>query len=262
MHTTKTYSILVLRGTEMRRFAVSQGGVRRLVLAGLTVLCLAAWFFEEYRTMQQEKVEQVLAKSRVQQEKLSVLQAKTDDVRELLSRWKGLKQKIQASVPRTHKVAADREYGDEELQEMLALLQSELKQMIAALPSEWPVQGRVASGLGMRQSPWTGEMQYHAGLDIPKPIGTPVQAAGDALVESTDARAGSIVLDHGQEIKTIYAHLSKILVNKGERVRKGQPIGQVGNTGKSTGPHLHYEVRVKGVPIDPRQGLLTKASPE
>jgi len=100
-------------------------------------------------------------------------------------------------------------------------------------------------------------MEYHAGLDIPKPIGTPVQASGDAVVESIDGKRGTIVLNHGQEIKTQFSHLSKIFVNEGERVRKGQPIAAVGNTGRSTGPHLHYEVRVAGVAIDPRQNLIS-----
>jgi murein DD-endopeptidase MepM/ murein hydrolase activator NlpD len=134
--------------------------------------------------------------------------------------------------------------------------------MIASLPSEWPINGQVVSGVGMRPSPWTGKMEYHAGLDIPKPIGTPVQASGDAVVESIDGKRGTIVLNHGQEIKTQYSHLSKIFVNEGERVRKGQPIAAVGNTGKSTGPHLHYEVRVAGVAVDPRQSLISNTRAE
>jgi murein DD-endopeptidase MepM/ murein hydrolase activator NlpD len=105
-------------------------------------------------------------------------------------------------------------------------------------------------------------MTYHAGLDIPQPIGTPVQASGDAVVESIDSKRGLLVLNHGQEIQSRYAHLSKILVKEGERVNKGQAIGAVGNTGKSTGPHLHYEVRVAGVAIDPRKSLITAAEPE
>jgi murein DD-endopeptidase MepM/ murein hydrolase activator NlpD len=99
-------------------------------------------------------------------------------------------------------------------------------------------------------------MAYHAGLDIPKPIGTRVVASGDAVVESIDSKVGTIVLNHGQEIKTKYAHLSKVFVKEGERVRQGQPIAAVGNVGRSTGPHLHYEVRVAGVAIDPREGLM------
>jgi len=124
--------------------------------------------------------------------------------------------------------------------------------------------GKWSGGFGSRDAAfsWTGQMEYHAGVDIPKPMGTPVQASGDAVVESVDGKLGKIVLNHGQEIKTQYAHLSKIFVNEGERVRKGQPIAAVGNTGKSTGPHLHYEVRVTGVAIDPRKSLISTAPAE
>jgi murein DD-endopeptidase MepM/ murein hydrolase activator NlpD len=166
-----------------------------------------------------------------------------------------LRERVQASLPERKKITVAGRQEGEELQEILVTLQGDLKRMIAALPSEWPVKGQVTSGVGMRPSPWTGQMEYHAGLDIPKPIGTPVHASGNAVVESIDTKLGTIVLNHGQEIKTQYAHLSKILVGPREHVSKGQPIAEVGNTGKSTGPHLHYEVRVAGVAIDPRQFL-------
>jgi len=259
----RTYSILVLRGTQMHRFAVSQTELRRLLLYGITLLCLVGWYFGDYLALQRQKVHEVISKAQAQQQKLSGLGEKTKDIRELLSRWNEFRDRTQASLPRRHRASSDSQRGDEELQEILAALQTELKQMIASFPSDWPVEGRVVSGVGMRPSPWTGEMEFHSGLDIPKPIGTPVHAAGDAVVESIEqggGKGGTIVLNHGQEIKTQYAHLSKILVNKGERVHKGQPIAQVGNTGKSTGPHLHYEVRVKGIPIDPRQSLIAARS--
>lgn len=82
------------------------------------------------------------------------------------------------------------------------------------------------------------------------------------VVESIDGQRHTIILNHSQQIKTHYAHLSKVLVNQGQRVRMGQPIAQVGNRGKSTGPHLHYEVRVAGVAIDPRQNLLSARQAE
>ena len=256
MDMTRTYSILVLRGTQMHRFVVSQTRLRRLLLGAILLLCLGAWFFDDYLALQRKKVQEVIAKAEAQQEKLSALRERTKDVRELLSRWREFRERIHISLPQGHRASSDGQHGDDELQEVLAFLQSELKQMIASVPSDWPVEGRVTSGIGMRPSPWTGEMEFHSGLDIPKPMGTPVHAAGDGVVESTDSKLGTVVLNHGQEIKTQYAHLSKIFVNKGERIRKGQPIAQVGNTGKSTGPHLHYEVRVKGIPIDPRRNLI------
>ncbi|HEX5020353.1 MAG TPA: M23 family metallopeptidase [Candidatus Binatia bacterium] len=250
------YSILVLRGTQVRRFVVSQKGLRQVLLAAITVVFAGAVFFNEYLDAERKKVDDVIASSQTQKEKLSALRDRAQQVQETLARWNGWRERIQASLPRRSGSASETQYEGDELHQFLTALQGELKQMIASLPSEWPVNGTVVSGVGMRPSPLTGEMAYHAGLDIPKPIGTPVQASGDAVVESVDARLGTIVLNHGQEIKTRYAHLSKIFVNQGERVHKGQPIAAVGNRGRSTGPHLHYEVRVAGVAIDPRKNLI------
>ena len=255
----KSYSILILRGTHMLRFVVSPQELRQLLLLAVTLFCFGWIYFSDQFARQRKKVEEVVAKAQTQQEKLSALRDRTKEVQETLAHWKGLREKIQASVARRDKASAAGRLEGEELQEVLASLQSELKRMIASLPSDWPIEGQVVSGVGMRPSPWTGQMEYHAGLDIPKPIGTPVHAAGDAVVESTDGKRGTIVLDHGQNIKTQYAHLSKIFVNEGEHVHKGQAIAQVGNTGKSTGPHLHYEVRVDGIAVDPRLSLLSAA---
>jgi murein DD-endopeptidase MepM/ murein hydrolase activator NlpD len=251
------YSILVLRGTQMRRFVVSPQELRQLLLLGATLFCFGWVYFSEQFALQKKKVEEVVAEAQTQKDKLSALRDRTKEVQEALARWKGLREKIQASLPRRDKASGAGRLEGEELQQILGSLQSELKRMIASLPTDWPVEGRVVSGLGMRPSPWTGQLEFHAGLDIPKPIGTPVRAAGDAVVSSIDGKRGTIVLDHGQDIKTQYAHLSKIFVNEGEQVHKGQAIAQVGNTGKSTGPHLHYEVRVDGVAVDPRRSLLS-----
>jgi len=250
------YSILVLRGTQVRRFVISQKGIRQIVLAGITMMFAIAVYLNEHIEAKRKKADAVVAHGEAQKEKLAALRNRAQEVQKTLAHWKGLHEKIQASLSVRNRSASENKHAGEELQQFLAVLQGELKQMIAALPSEWPVQGRVVSGVGMRPSPWTGKMSYHAGLDIPKPIGTPVVASGDAVVESIDSRLGTIVLNHGQEIKTKYAHLSKLFVKEGERVRQGQPIAAVGNVGRSTGPHLHYEVRVAGVAIDPREGLM------
>jgi len=251
------YSILVLRGSQMSRFVGPQKRLRELLLTGLLVVSICALMLNEFLEEQRKKVEEVVASGQTQKEKLSALHDRAKEVQETLSRWKELREKIHASLPQRSKAAVDRTTEGEELQQLLAAIQGELKRMISALPSEWPVQGQVTSGVGIRPSPLTGEPEYHAGLDIPKPMGTAVHAPGDAMVESIDSKLGTIVLNHGQEIKTQYSHLSKILVSPNARVRKGQLIAEVGNTGKSTGPHLHYEVRVAGVAIDPRQRLIS-----
>lgn len=253
------YSILVLRGSQMRRFAVRPERLRELVLVGLMLLSFAGLMVSEYVTEQRKIVDDVIASGQNQKEKLSALSDRTKEVQATLKRWKEMREKIHASMPQRNQASGQNRQEGEELNRLLDAIHGELKNMISALPSEWPVQGQVTSGVGIRPSPLTGQPEFHAGLDIPKPMGTAVQASGDAVVESVDSRLGTIVLNHGQEIKTQYAHLSKIYVSPRERVRKGQRIADVGNTGKSTGPHLHYEVRVAGVAIDPRHSLLARA---
>lgn len=126
---------------------------------------------------------------------------------------------------------------------------------VVSIPSIMPVNNsRMSSGFGMRSHPVRGGRRMHKGIDLAAPTGTPVYATADGMV--TLARSGRgyglyIKLDHGAELETRYAHLSRIAVAVGERVRKGEVIGYVGSTGWSTGPHLHYEVRVDGVAVNP-----------
>jgi len=232
-----------------------------MLLAAIVLVLMCGLYLHEQFEAQQRRVEEVTATSQAHKAKLSILHDQAAEIEKALSRWRGLRERLHASVPERKRTVAGRQDG-EDLQQVLTALQEELKRMITALPSEWPVKGQVTSGLGMRPSPVSGAMEYHAGLDIPKPIGTPVHASGDAVVRSIDERLGTIVLNHGQEITTQYAHLSKILVAQGDAVRKGQKIAEVGNRGKSTGPHLHYEVRLAGVAIDPRQSLIGAGQPD
>lgn len=243
----------------MRRFAVSQSVIRCLLWTVLLLFALGASSLSEYVALQKKTVLEVIARAKAQRASVSGLREKTIEVREILGRWKDFRERIQASLPSRARASSPDRSEDEELQQVLGSLQRELKQMISSFPSEWPVRGQVVSGVGMRSSPLTGKKEFHSGLDIPNPVGTPVHAPGNAIVESAGKSGGkgnTVTLDHGQGIKTLYAHLSEILVQKGERVQKGQAIGLVGNSGKSTGPHLHYEVRLKGIAIDPRKNLI------
>ena len=250
------YSILVLRGSQMRRFAVAPHRLRELVEVSLLLLSFGGLMVSDYVAAQRKKVDDVIARGQSQNEKLTALGERAKEVQDTLKRWKEMRERILASTPQRNRAVSEGRQEGEELTQLLNAIQVELKSMIAALPSEWPVQGEVTSGVGIRPSPLTGAPEFHAGLDIPKPMGTTVRASGDAVVESIDNKLGTIVLNHGQEIKTQYAHLSKILVRQGDLVRKGQKIAEVGNKGKSTGPHLHYEVRLAGVALDPRQSLI------
>ncbi len=124
---------------------------------------------------------------------------------------------------------------------------------------------RVASGYGYRVDPVYHVRRFHQGMDFTAPTGTDVYATGKGQVFSTGWKQGygnTVVIDHGFGYKTLYAHLYKSLVRKGQKVNRGDVIALVGNTGKSTGPHLHYEVRFKDRPIDPRNFYFQDLSPE
>lgn len=129
----------------------------------------------------------------------------------------------------------------------------------SALPTISPVRGWVTSDFGLRRSPLSGHRQLHEGVDIASPYGAPVVASGDGMVTLAGRHSGlgkKLVIDHGYGLSTIYGHNSEILVREGEKVRRGQIIAKVGSTGRSTGPHLHYEVLVNGIPVDPRRFIL------
>ena len=128
-----------------------------------------------------------------------------------------------------------------------------------AVPTVPPVRGWVTSDFGVRRSPLSGHRQLHEGIDIASAYGSPVAASGDGVVTFAGRGGGlgkKIVVDHGYGLATVYGHNSEIVVREGDRVTRGQLIARVGSTGRSTGPHLHYEVHINGVPVDPRRFLL------
>jgi murein DD-endopeptidase MepM/ murein hydrolase activator NlpD len=132
--------------------------------------------------------------------------------------------------------------------------------VLADAPSLWPLEGRLGSGFGSRQDPINGEGAFHPGIDIEAPYGTPVRAAADGDVTGQTFGAGygrQIVLDHGHDVVTLYGHLSAMAVVPGQHVTRGEVIGYVGQSGRATGPHLHYEVRVHKVPVNPHKYLRT-----
>lgn len=123
-----------------------------------------------------------------------------------------------------------------------------------AKPSLWPVAGRISSGFGGRSNPFSSEGQYHSGVDLQAAMGTPVRVAADGVVRMAEWSGGYgklIVVDHGGTLQTYYAHLSRFTVVSGQEVRRGDVIGYSGATGFVTAPHLHYEVRIGGNPVNP-----------
>lgn len=140
-----------------------------------------------------------------------------------------------------------------------ALLQQTLKQN--TLPSARPVNAAFnSSSFGWRVDPFTGQMAFHEGLDFMAEVGTPIHAAASGIVtaaEHTPDYGNIVKIDHGSGVETRYAHTSRMLVKPGQRVEKGQLIAEVGSTGRSTGAHLHFEVRLNGVALDPRRYLTS-----
>lgn len=129
----------------------------------------------------------------------------------------------------------------------------------ASTPSIWPVRGWVTSGFGPRVSPFTEKPAWHDGLDIGAAPNAPVQAPASGRVTqvSYDSKMGNMVrVDHGYSVETVYGHLAKALVKEGQRIKRGDVIALVGSTGLSTGPHLHYMVKVRGQAIDPHKYIL------
>lgn len=134
------------------------------------------------------------------------------------------------------------------------------RSMLACTPSVWPIKGWVSSDFGYRVSPFTQEKEFHRALDIVSREGTLVIAPADGVVvaaSSTDYGYGNLLtVSHGYGLKTRYAHLSAFLVKPGDRVKRGQELAKVGNTGRSTGAHLHYEILLNEVPVNPQQYIL------
>jgi len=133
------------------------------------------------------------------------------------------------------------------------------KSLLASTPAVSPTKGWITSRFGYRKSPFTGLKEFHKGLDIASRMKAPVQATADGVIVFCGSKGflGKIVIiDHGHGMVTRYAHLNKCLKKKGDRVKRGDMIGLIGNSGRSTGPHLHYDVRLNGISVNPEKYIL------
>ncbi len=127
--------------------------------------------------------------------------------------------------------------------------------VLRAMPVRWPVRGSVNSEFGRRLSPWTGESEFHGGIDIAASSGTPVKAPAAGRVVFAGQSPGyglTVIVEHVRDVKTLFGHLKDVSVSVGQHVEAGQLIARSGESGRTTGPHLHYEVTVRGQPVDPR----------
>jgi len=168
------------------------------------------------------------------------------------------KEKILAGMHQNiNKLNEDANEREQSFNELLKYLR-EQKSLLAATPTIWPVKGWVTSEFGSRDNPFGSSVEFHKGLDIATRMGKEVVAPADGLVTEVNYQSddGNIVrVDHGYGLSSSYSHLMKSAVKLGMRVKRGDLVGYVGDTGRSTGTHLHYAVYVNNVPVNPRKYL-------
>ena len=176
-----------------------------------------------------------------QDAKQTTLGSGDDDFRQLFANWRSLDKSVSYAAP----VAAN----------SFAAAPAPVTTARVSIPSRMPVEGvRLTSDYGMRWHPVIGGRRAHKGVDLAGPIGTPIHATADAVVGKAEWFSSYglyVALEHGGDIQTRYGHMSRLNVSAGQHVRKGDVIGYIGTTGRSTGPHLHYEVRIAGVAVNP-----------
>jgi murein DD-endopeptidase MepM/ murein hydrolase activator NlpD len=148
--------------------------------------------------------------------------------------------------------------GEQNKTELHKFLESQ-KILLASTPSIWPTKGWMSSRFGYRVSPFTGQKEFHKGIDISTRMNAPIIAPANGIVSHVgwDHGYGKVLtIEHGYGVRTKYAHLQKALVKKGQHVKRGETVALVGNTGRSTGPHLHYEVHLNRVAVNPLRYIL------
>jgi murein DD-endopeptidase MepM/ murein hydrolase activator NlpD len=144
--------------------------------------------------------------------------------------------------------------SENSFQEIISYI-TEQRARLTAVPTGWPLKGWITASFGSRIDPFTGSLSYHAGVDIANDIGTPVKATADGVVVFAEFQPGGygnmVAINHGNGYSTKFGHLLKYIVSPGQHIKKGQVLGYLGNTGRSTAPHLHYEVKLNGVAVNP-----------
>lgn len=288
----RLYAFIVARTSrsrsKIRRISIHKGWLKAASAFLCLVMCAALYgLYGMFRAAQHLKIEQENSRLRVENEKqrqqLEQLENRVDAIEDTsrriaeISGTPGVQNEAEnkpqgtsergAGGPLEEMDAADIakvETRAAQLEEELRAAESALRER-ARIPSLWPVAGGEATdSFGGRRNPFGGgSSEFHSGQDISAERGTPVYAAGIATVKFAGTQSGYgqiVILDHGDGITTRYGHLSKIEVEAGQELPRGAQIGRVGSTGRSTGPHLHYEVRINEEPVNPRAYLPAPAT--
>ena len=270
------------------RLRIPRIGIVLMLLLALVPVFLLAYFIETNMDQQAEN-EQLAIKLELKNNKAEVLQAQVNQMEEekiqveqkinKLNEMESELQEYITALPEEAKGGIDIPIEKAELdkqptgtsfsildstkwitsyKETLANLE-EVNQKMQYLPTEWPTDPEtISSHFGVRNDPFNATPSVHTGTDFGAPTGTPVYAGADGTVTKAERYGGygnTIIIRHSNLYKTLYAHLSEIKVSYGDTVKKGELIGLIGNTGRSTGPHLHYEIIKSGEPIDAAQYL-------
>lgn len=287
----KRFTILVIpEGShQVRRFTLRSKVFKGVLAASaLLVLGLSGLIVDYVMTnLDRNELERLQVENLSQREELHRLAVRLEDLRQemVVLAQNDAKVRVMAklSAPKADAMAGvggpaveddvNREFGEiqqridevrrqidlrRESQEEIQGILNDQRSLLAAKPSGWPVKGWLTSSFGMRSDPFNGRRKMHEGYDIAARTGTAVVATADGIVSSIRTEPGYgkvITLDHGYGYRTIYGHNSKFHVKVGQRVRRGDRIASVGNTGRSTGSHVHYEVRLNGVPVNPKKYL-------
>lgn len=288
---SKRFTILIIpEGSHrVRRFALRLSALKwsaagaaccALLVAGLAIYALKAGF-------DRREYERLREQSRVHQQEMEQLVVKLEDLRkELLimaqndARMRVMNKltkpkaeglggvggpavgdepldglaSLQRQIDDLRREVDLRRVSQEEIQGFL----NDQRSLLGSRPTGWPIKGWVTSDFGVRRDPFDGQRRMHEGLDIAARTGTPVLATAAGIVREVGTEPGYgklVVIDHGYGFSTAYGHNSRLLVKVGQRVKRGDVIAAAGNTGRSSGPHVHYEVRVNGVPVNPRKYL-------
>ena len=287
----KRFTILVIpEGShQVRRFGVRSSLVKGVIAASVLLVLGLAGLITDYvmTNLDSNELERLRVENLSQREELHRLVVKLEDLRQemVVLAQNDAKVRVMAklSAPKGDSIVGvggpagqdevNREFNEIQLridevrrqidlrresQEEIQGILNDQRSLLAAKPSAWPVKGWLTSTFGMRRDPFNGKRKMHEGLDIAARTGTAVIATADGIVSSVKTEPGYgkvVTVDHGYGYRTIYGHNSRIYVKVGQRVRRGDRIAAVGNTGRSTGSHVHYEIRLNGVPVNPHKYL-------
>ena len=169
-----------------------------------------------------------------------------------------LMDQVQKVIEGTNMLREQSELAEENFADLSEHLQDRADRLLAT-PSLLPARGWISSEFGYRVNPFSGAKTFHAGLDVANHVGTPVYAPADGLVTHTQSMGGfglTVRIEHGYGIVTKYGHNSRVFVHAGQRIKRGDKIAEIGSSGRSTGPHVHYQVELKGRPVNPRLFVL------